>query len=298
MSQPERAAATVPDFELGAQMAQFVGELTTELGRDTLVLHGYPEVAMRVQRALNDDNVSAAVIVRLIGSEPVLASRVLSMANAAAFISSSGVVTELRTAVARMGVDALRSAVMSYALNQLRASKELAAVALPMRELWESSVVVAALCSVVARRLKGGNPDSALLTGVMHGIGKLYIIVKARKFPLILADAGARAELNANWHATICRALMKQWQMPEIIAEAVGNYECYGQSAPQAGINLTGVLFLSTVLANNLQNPDRLAALMATDQGLACFGLSATDCQTLLAESDQQIAQVMESLGM
>jgi HD-like signal output (HDOD) protein len=297
MSQPERAAVTVPASELNAEMARFGAELTTELGRDSIVLHGYPEVAMRVQRALNDDNVSAAMIVRLIGSEPVLASRVLSMANAAAFSSSSGVVTELRTAVARMGVDALRSAVMSYALNQLRASKELASVARPMRELWESSVVVAALCSVVARRLKGGNPDSALLTGVMHGIGKLYIIVKARKFPLILANAAARAELNANWHVTISRALMKQWQMPEIIAEAVGHYEGFGQSAP-VGINLAGVLFLSTVLANNLQNPDQLAALLATDPGLARFGLSAADCLTLLAESEQQIAQVMESLGM
>jgi HD-like signal output (HDOD) protein len=298
MSQPELAVVTAPDSGLGAQIAQFVTELTTELGRDTIVLHGYPEVAMRVQRALNDDNVSAAMIVRLIGSEPVLAGRVLSMANAAALTTSSGVVTELRTAVARMGVDALRSAVMSYALNQLRSSRELAAVALPMRELWESSVVVAALCSVVARRLEGGNPDSALLTGVMHGIGKLYIVIKARKFPLILANSGARAEINADWHVTICRALMKQWQMPEIIAAAVGHYEGFCQSAPQAGMNLTGVLFLSTVLANNLQDPERLAALMATDQRLARFGLSAADCQTLLAESKQQIAQVMESLGM
>ena len=298
MSQPELAAAAATDSALHAQVAQFVAELTMELGRDTIVLHGYPEVAMRVQRALNDENVSAAMIVRLIGSEPVLASRVLSMANAAAFNTSSGVVTELRTAVARMGVDALRSAVTSYALNQLRASRELATVAQPMRELWESSVVVAALCSVVARRLEGGNPDSALLAGVMHGIGKLYIVIKARKFPLILADTGARAEINAHWHVTICRALMKQWQMPEVIAEAVGHYEGFGQSAPPAGMNLTGVLFLSTVLADNLQNPARLAALMATDQGLARFGLSAADCQTLLAESEQQIAQVMESLGM
>jgi HD-like signal output (HDOD) protein len=298
MSHPELAAVAAPDSELSAQIAQFVTELTTELGRDSIVLHGYPEVAMRVQRALNDDNVSAAMIVRLIGSEPVLASRVLSMANAAAFACSSGIVTELRTAIARMGVDALRSAVMSYALNQLRASRELATVALPMRELWESSVIVAALCSVIAHRLEGGNPDSALLTGVMHGVGKLYIIIKARKYPLILANAGARADINADWHVTISRALMKQWQIPEIISEAVGHYECFGQSAPQAGMTLTGVLFLSTVLADNLQNPERLAALLATDQGLARFGLSAADCQSLLAESEQQISQVMESLGI
>ena len=298
MSQAELAVAPGPDSELNAQMAQFVTELSVELGRDSFVLHGYPEVAMRVQRALNDDNVSAALIVRLIGSEPVLASRVLSMANSAALTSSSGVVTELRTAVARMGVDALRSAVMSYALNQLRASKELAAVAQPMRELWESSVVVAALCSVIARRFAGGNPDSALLTGVMHGIGKLFVLIKARKFPLILANAGARAEIDADWHVTISRALMKQWQIPETIAEAVGHYEDYGQSVPQAELNLTGVLFLSTLLADNLQCPDRLAALLATDQGLARFGLSVDACQSLLTESEQQIAQVMESLGI
>jgi HD-like signal output (HDOD) protein len=298
MSQTSLAAAAAPGGALQAEMARFASELTGELGRNPVALHGYPEVAMRVQRALNDQNVSAATIVRLIGSEPVLASRVLSMANSAALNTRGGAVTELRTAVARMGSDALRSAVMSYAMNQLRASKELAPVASLMGELWESSVVVAALCNVVARRFNGGNPDSALLAGVIHGIGKLYIIIKVRKFPLIMADGNARAELFARWHATIARTLLQQWQLPATIADAVSNYEEFELTDAQLPIDLTAVLFLSSVLAGSLQKPDAMESLLATNPGLARFKLTSADCESLMAESQAEIAQVMELLGM
>ena len=60
MPQASPAHAETPDTLLRKEMERFVTELTGELGRAPLVLQGYPEVAMRVQQALSDENAPAA----------------------------------------------------------------------------------------------------------------------------------------------------------------------------------------------------------------------------------------------
>src|ERR1700677_2125453 len=99
---------------------EFVRELSAELSQSTIELPSYPEVAVRVQKALSEENSSSERVVRVIGAEPMLATRVLQMANSAALNPGGKPVAELRTAVTRLGFDALRSAAVGFAMAQLR----------------------------------------------------------------------------------------------------------------------------------------------------------------------------------
>src|SRR3569832_90722 len=123
----------------------FVQALASELSGGKIELPGFPHIVMRVQRVLGDENADTARIVKVLGSEPVLASQIVRMANSAALNASGVLVTDLRTAVSRVGLDTVRSATIAFAVRQLRDAPILKGLEAPLGMLWKRSVLVASL---------------------------------------------------------------------------------------------------------------------------------------------------------
>src|SRR3984957_8030566 len=144
---------------------EFVRDLSAELSASKIELPSFPEVATQVQKVLSEENSSSERVVRVMGAEPMLATRVLAMANSAALNPGGKQIAELRTAVTRLGFDALRAATISFAMAQLRSAGDFRNVQRYLDALWQQSVLVASLCFVIARRVGKGNADTAMLTG-------------------------------------------------------------------------------------------------------------------------------------
>jgi HD-like signal output (HDOD) protein len=51
------------------------------------------------------------------------------------------------------------------------------------------------------------NPDEALLTGMMHGIGKLYVLTRATDHPELFADTDTLDAIIRQWHPSIGKAI-------------------------------------------------------------------------------------------
>src|SRR5215470_4466447 len=103
----------------------FVTDLASELSWGKIDLPGIPDIALRVRKALENDNVSTEQIERIVGSEPVLAGRLVQLANSAALNVTGRRVTDLRMAIARTGFAMVRTAAIAYAISQLRNQREL-----------------------------------------------------------------------------------------------------------------------------------------------------------------------------
>ncbi len=71
--------------EARALCAGLVEEFDRSLADDNLELPSLPEVALKIRKALADENVSVTEIARLIGSDPALAARILKTSNSALF---------------------------------------------------------------------------------------------------------------------------------------------------------------------------------------------------------------------
>src|ERR1700752_407146 len=93
----------------------FVQALASELSGGKIELPGFPHIVMRVQKVLNDEKADAGRVVKVLGSEPVLAAQILRMANSAALNRGGGVLSDLRAAVSRVGLDTVRSATIAFA---------------------------------------------------------------------------------------------------------------------------------------------------------------------------------------
>ena len=154
---------------------EFVRDLAHALADGAIELPSYPQVALRLQKLLADDDTDADQLVRVLGAEPVLAARITAMAGSAALNPAGRAVSDLRTAVVLMGHDALRTTTTAYAMAQLRQATEYLAIAPAVAELWRESSQRAAMCFVLARHAGGFRPDTAMLAGLLAGIGKLYL---------------------------------------------------------------------------------------------------------------------------
>src|SRR6202167_2429637 len=150
----------------------FIRTLAAELSSGNVDLPSFPEIAVRVRRILSDPKSSIEQVVRVVGSEPALAARLLRISNSASLNRSGRVVTDLRTAINRIGYNMVRSASISFAMSQIRKSGKLQGLEHRLTDLWQRSTLVAAFAYVLARTCSRVNPDEAMLTGMMHAIGK------------------------------------------------------------------------------------------------------------------------------
>src|SRR5690348_2725076 len=274
----------------------FVQALAAELSGGKVELPGFPHIVMRVQRVLSDNKTDATRVVRVIGSEPVLATQLIRMANSAALNPGGVAVTDLRAAVTRVGVDTVRSATMAFAMRQLREAPTLRGLEMQLGVLWRRSVQVACLCFVVARRLTGVNPDTALLAGLLQGIGRLYILTRASRHRSLFCDAAAYQAIEHDWHLSIAAALLENWGIADEIVQAVHeseNLERESRGTPC----LTDVLIVGTLLADLNGDATALAAQVQCAKPLQRLRLDQQACEQFLAESAQEVMALRDALG-
>jgi HD-like signal output (HDOD) protein len=289
-NQPMQRDASMDAFE-------FVRELATELSSSTIELPSFPDVALRVQKVLSEDGVNAERVVRVLGAEPVLATRVLSMANSAALNPGGKPVTDLRAAVTRLGFDALRSAAIGFAMAQLRRARAFVGIERHLNALWQHSVLVASLCFVAARRSAKVSPDTAMLTGLVHGVGKLYILTHSMRHPALFGDQTMYQRIIRDWHGNIAKALLESWFLAEEIVTAVHSYEDSARELRGTSAALADVLEIADMLSMCKDSPDLIRARLANRKAAAHLGLDADICQALVAESAEELGALRIALG-
>ncbi len=274
----------------------FVKGLAAELSKGQVELPSVPDVVVRLQETLSDDNVSNETVVRVLGSEPVLAGKLMTMANSAALNSAGRRIADLRTAVARVGFNIVRSAALTFAIEQLRRAEKFRDIEAPLNELWMESVQVAALCNVIARRFTSLNGDSALLTGLLHNVGRIYILTRASDYPSLAADPLTYKSIVRDWHSNVAKALLENWRVADEIAEAVAGYEDLDREA-RGPVQLTDVLSLAVLMERHRMGAEMSAPDANLTKALKRLQLQPRDCHTVLDESAEEIAALKTALG-
>jgi HD-like signal output (HDOD) protein len=279
------------------QAFAFVQTLAAELSKGKVDLPSFPDIALRVRRVLSDENVSQDNVVRVIGSEPALAARLMQIANSAALNFSGKAITDLRTAIARMGFNMVRSAAIAFAMSQLKKVDSLKGLEKPLEDLWKRSAAVAAMSHAVARRFSRVNPDTALLAGLLHGIGQLYILTRSNQHPGLFANQAAYTAIVRDWHSAVAKALLENWDMTEEVVEAVSNYEDLEREHTGA-VDLTDVLTVGNLLAAFKSNPENIELNLHDVAACKRLKIDSTSYEQLIDESEQEIDNLMQALGV
>jgi HD-like signal output (HDOD) protein len=278
-----------------SDLARLVESLNVELASEKIDLPSFPDVATRVRRALTNELVDVDLVVRIVSAEPALAARLMQLANSAALNPGGRRFNDLRSAVSRIGFNMARSAAIAFAMSQLRRAEAYKSVSEPLSELWQQSAHVAAMSHVVARKFTRINADTALLTGLLQGVGKLYLLTRAARFPSLLSDADTYQRLVAEWHVRLAQAILRNWEMSDEIVDAIGAVESTGRE--HAGTtDLGDVLGVAGALTSLAPAPRAEDMLFLDMPAARRMKLDAKACSAALAESHEAIASLRQAL--
>jgi HD-like signal output (HDOD) protein len=292
-SVPAAGAQTPPEARAAA--LKFLANLASEVSKGVVDLPCFPDVVVRIRQALADPSTTPDKTVTIVGNEPRLAARLLQMANSAAFNPSGRRLTDLRSAITRLGYQVVQSAAVGYAVQQMKYAGPLRSIAKPLSELWSECISVASVSQAVARRTTV-NPDEAFLTGLLHGIGRLYIMVRAIGHATEFGNDHTFLDLVSDWHAPIGKAVLENWGFAEEMCSAVGEQYDYERRWIRGG-ELSDILVASIVLAAAMKHPTLPAD---TAEGITAFqhlGLTIPDCEGILADAKVQLGSLHDALG-
>jgi len=275
----------------------FTAMLEVEIAGDHLDLPSFPEIALRVRRALSDEGASIDQVVRVVSAEPSLVVRLLQLGNSAALNPNGRRLTDLRATITRIGFNMARSATIAFAMSQLRRAEAYKGLEKPFNELWQASTQVAAVSFVVAKHLTRGrvNTELALLAGLLHTVGKLYLLTRAARVPDLLADASYPSVVES-WHARIGRAILVNWDMALPVVDAVQGFEACDRER-EGEIDLLDVLWTGRALAALGRFPTSFPPELFDSHPARRLGLDAVTCEAVLAESGHEIDSLSSALG-
>ena len=274
---------------------EFVQFLAQELSSGKVELPSFPDIAIKVRKVLADDNMNLGMVLRVVGSEPTLAARLLQIANSAA-LSNGTPVRDLRNAVQRMGLNMVRSASIAFAMTQMKKAQDLKGLEAPMAALWQRCTAVAAMAHVVARRMTKVNPDTALLAGLLHGVGELYILTRANRHPALFADRPAYDAIVRDWHVSVAQALLENWEMGEDIVRAVSEFEDL-ERRHSGPADLSDVLTVAHLLVSYQEYPESIELNMQGVSARHRMSMDDISYANLILETKDEIKELQQALG-
>ena len=261
-----------------------------------LVFPTTAELALKVQRLVDDPDCSIDGLAKLVQADPVLAARVVAVANSVVYNRSGRAVDDVRSAVSRLGFNTLRVLAAAVVVRQMESMAGTPAHRKLALALWEHTAHVAALAQVIARRVTRVNPDTAFFAGIIHEIGGFYLISRGAAYPGLLDSAnGSLLAWDEGGAADVGRAVLKHLGAPAPVVEAIeGMWQGYLAMPPQS---LTDTLLLADFLAP-VESPLSLLAGNGRE-GTAVDIDVALDDQTLssiLEESKTEVESLIEAL--
>lgn len=250
-------------------------QIAREITQGELSFSTNARVLLRLRDTLSDPECHVEMAAKLVQAEPMLAVRVVAMANSIAFNPYGREISDLRMAISRLGFVTLRNLTMAMITRQMAGAAVAPAFQHMADQLWSHTAHVAALARVLARRVTHVDPEAALFAGIIHEVGGFYLLSLSQAKPELLD--GDFAEWMENGERIVGEALLPALNVPENITLALAaSWEGYLSIPP---VSLGDTLLLAEALS---PVPSPLHHLPAQD-----------DAARMGAEIDMLIGEVM-----
>jgi HD-like signal output (HDOD) protein len=292
---PEYDVAEVDEAQEGVGIRLFY-QLFQDLQDDKLQLPSMPDIAVRVRAAVQEEDVSAPDLAKIIQNDPVVAARVIQAANSALYAGQKPV-DSLTGAILRLGLRTTREVVTAVTMREVfKASSPL--VNKRMVELWMHSSLVAATASVLAGKLRGLSAERGLLAGLVHDIGVVPMLAHAGSYPELARDPALLEATIAEFRGQVGALILRRWNFPEDLVEVpveAENWMREHAGAPDyADLMIVAQLQILAGGGASAALP-RLTEVPAYEKlGLAALGIS--DAAPILDEAREEIASVQGML--
>lgn len=201
--------------------------IAKRLASNQLEIPRLPQVATRIMQLAQDPETDLDHIVDAISTDPMLASRVLVMANSAAYAGGQRV-DGLLQALMRLGFNAVRDMVFAESMRmRIFSAKAYRPI---LEESWRLSLGTALACDSLSR-ITGIETEGAFLLGLLHDTGKPVLVQAVAEIERANKGQSLGTEmveiLMSQLHEETGAHVLASWDMPAAFVEAARDHHRY-----------------------------------------------------------------------
>lgn len=270
-------------------------DIARDLSGDEITFPTFLDITFQVRTALKDPNLNVEQLAKLVGAEPLMSAKIIRMANSVALNPSGREIADVKSAIVRVGMEAVRTVSFAVAMEQLLKSKQMQVFEGISHKLWVHTSHVAALCRVLAKKLAKINGDEAMFAGLVHDLGVFYLLSRAANFPEIVADKAELHGLLVGWHDNIGHALLSALGQPESILTAVQEHETDREVKEIK--TLSDVLYVANKIANRTSGWRDPQYGNDVDTSMLDSIFDAETLQEIIDESEEEVQSLKAALG-
>ena len=206
------------DFQtlLGNTSLAMFDEITDLFKSKSITLPSLPEIAQYINSSLKKENLSSQKLANIIQMDPVIAARVVHVANSS--WSGSKKINSIQNALDTIGISGVRTIVQGVVLRDLFMPNS-QPVNDSMARFYEHSIRTGVICYALAKKLPNFDNDQAFMAGVLHDIGTVPILVVIDRYPKLAEDEKKLVAVISHLKTYIGGAVMKQWGFDEVFIE-------------------------------------------------------------------------------
>ena len=198
-----------------SDLFRFVSLLALELDNGDISLPSLPDVVIKIRNMLEREDSDFDKVSQAVSVDPVLVSKLFVYANSAYYNRANVKIETLEGVIGRLGFEVVRNTAMSLAMKQLYNSDKHDKTANQQRKIWAKGMKMSSMAFAIAQKHPELNQETAFLCGLMHEVGKLYILTKAEDFPELLGDAKSLQQVFDEWNPQITKSIIESWGFSE-----------------------------------------------------------------------------------
>ncbi|HEY3327101.1 MAG TPA: HDOD domain-containing protein [Novimethylophilus sp.] len=218
-------------------------------------------VALTIMKLCQTENVSLPELAHIIQADPVLAGRIIKVANIVNPNKSRPIASVSIDTLILIGIHAVRQVVLGFSL--ITSYREGACKAFDYHRYWSRSVAMASIAQALGAALRVAPPAEMFTCGLLSGIGRLGMAAARpaeysdllEQLPVISGIEFTAAEIErfGMSHNKLSAEMMTDWGIPKLFIDAVffhENPENSGFAEGSRQQKLTCALQLAALLAD------------------------------------------------
>jgi putative nucleotidyltransferase with HDIG domain len=278
--------------------------IDSRIQSDRLVVPTMPAIAIECLKVIKDPRQTFKSVGDVIAKDPVLSSRVLKLANSAAFPGLTPAIT-LEAAISRMGIEGLTVTLVQYSIHQAFTSRD-ERIRNSFRGIWEHSLGVALIAKDLASKLipSGPEPSAAYLAGLLHDVGKPVVasllleaekqVSQGKKSAWI--DESIWRKIVGESHRKVGVILARKWNLPAEVVGTIEDCKAYDRQHPKS---IANVVRLANALAKRaglyVGETTQTEIDRTVDSGQHIVGLGAETVTKITANIYARVATMLDT---
>ena len=230
----------------------FALQLKKDIEQNKIKLPTLPNHSLEALVVINDAGSSMADMARIISKDTSMAARLVRYANSPLYRGIENV-TSVKAAITRIGIDVVKHAILSLAMRDVFTTA-FKSIQVRMEALWQHSIAVAAIAALLAERFPGLNREEAILAGLIHDVGVIPILIKAKDYQLLLDDESQLDKLVRALHMSVGKFMLSHWNFDPALVDVAALHDRLDRKSDSEEVDYVDIVQVANVLSHDRES--------------------------------------------